>query len=668
MIRCIILSCILVLFNSLGTYASQQDTLLNRLNGIKSPEKQVVALNRASEVCWQTGHYKAGITYSNKGLEIARFSASQATSSGQRNKFRKLEANLLNNLGIIYDYQGDYSQSLKCYFTALRIQEKIKDEAGQAYSMSNIGLIYTNQNNNDEALYYHTKSLKLRKKIKFTSGIAASYNNIGICYLNKKDFTKALEYFTESKKIDVQMKDSIGLMDDLNNIGLCLMEQKKYNEAIRNFKECLSLRLHFKDQYGASKAINNIATCYMKQKKFAQAEIEFKKGLEIGKKIGGNESIWYSYENLSEIAEMKGNYKDAFDYLTKALEIKSEWNSASSIRDEAETELSYQFEKKSELEKMRQLKKDLKKEMNDKARATQNKVIFWSLGIIVAIVAIFAIILFSRWKIATRQKRIIDEQRAVVEEKNEEIMDSINYAQRIQSAILPSFESIRTVFPNFGIIFQPKDVVAGDFYWMHQTGNTVFIAVADCTGHGVPGAFMSLLCNNALNRAILEAGATTPGEILTKARTILLAEFAKSQMNLNDGMDVSICAWNMDSKQLSWAGANNPLWILKQGSNEIIELKGDKQPVGNHHDYKDFTTHQVEIVNGDKIFLFSDGMPDQFGGPNGKKFKTKQLKEVILRSSREDIGQQVKTIGQSINNWKGELSQVDDICFLGIRI
>jgi len=317
---------------------------------------------------------------------------------------------------------------------------------------------------------------------------------------------------------------------------------------------------------------------------------------------------------------------------------------------------------------MRQLKKDLKKEMDDEARATQNNIIFWSLGIIVFIIAIFAIILFSRWRIATRQKRIIEEQRAIVEEKNDEILDSINYAKRIQSAILPSFESIRSAFPKFALIYQPKDIVAGDFYWIHQSENVVYIAVADCTGHGVPGAFMSLLCNNALNRAILEAGASTPGEILTQTRKIILAEFAKSQMNLNDGMDVSICAWDQKNESLTWAGANNPLWILKQQSQEILELKGDKQPVGNHHDYKDFTTHHVSVSLGDRIYLFSDGIPDQFGGEHGKKFKTKQLKEIVLSSGNKSIEEQIQTIEKSINNWKGQLDQIDDICFLAIEI
>ncbi len=657
MIRSVFISCFLILITPLFTFSAEQDTLLSRLNRIKSPEKQAIALNNATEVCWQTGHYKTGIIYAHRGLYIAR-----------KNKYKKIEGKLLNNLGIIYDYKGDYPKSLKCYFTALRIQEKIKDLEGQAYSMSNIGLIYSNQNNNDEALYYHTKALKIRQRIKNDNGISACYNNMGICYLNKKDFDKALDYFTRSKLMDEKRNDTVGLMDDLNNIGLCYLDKKQYEKAIQNFKDCIELRLKYKDEYGASKGINNIATCYMKQKKYDLAEAEFKKGLAIGLKVGGNESIWYSYENLSEIARIKGDFKAAFEYLTKSLKIKSAWTSASSIRDEAETELSYQFEKKSELEKMRQLKKDIQKEAEDKARATQNNIIFWSLGIIVFIIAIFAIILFSRWRIATRQKRIIDEQRAMVEEKNDEILDSINYAKRIQSAILPSFESIRSAFPKFGLIYQPKDIVAGDFYWIHQSENLVYIAVADCTGHGVPGAFMSLLCNNALNRAILEAGASTPGEVLTQTRKIILAEFAKSQMNLNDGMDVSICAWDQKNETLTWAGANNPLWILKQHSTEIIELKGDKQPVGNHHDYKNFTTHNVSISKGDRIYLFSDGIPDQFGGEHGKKFKSKQLKEVVLSSMSKSISEQIQTIEKSINNWKGELDQIDDICLLAIEI
>lgn len=658
MIRYLLLCCFLFLITPLFTSAAVPDTLLSRLEKIKSPEKQVTALNKATEVCWQTGHYKSGISYAQKGLEIAR-----------KNNFKKLEGKLLNNLGIIYDYNGNYPKSLKCYFTALRIQEKIKDWEGQAYSMSNIGLIYTNQNNNDEALYYHNKSLKIRKKIKFTPGIAASYNNIGICYLNKKDFDKALEYFTESKRMDLQRKDSIGLMDDLNNLGLCWLEKKEYKKAIRNFEECIELRLHFKDQYGASKAINNIATCYLKQKEYDKAEVEFKKGLEIGLKVGGSESIWYSYENLSEISQIKGDYQAAFDYLTKAIELKNTWSSASSIRDEAETELSYQFEKKSEIEKMRQIKKDLQKELDDEAKAKQNRIVFWSLGIIACIIALFAFILFRRWKIATNQKRIIDEQRALMQEKNTEIVDSINYAQRIQTAILPSHISLKHALKNHALFYQPKDIVAGDFYWMHHTEKTVYFAVADCTGHGVPGAFMSLLCSNALNRVILENGAISPGQLLTEARSIIVAEFAKSHMNLNDGMDISICCWNQIDNTCLWAGANNPLWILNPDSSEMLEIKGDKQPVGNHyHHLTDFTTHEVVLKTGARLYLFTDGIADQFGEESGKKFKSKRLKELLLSSREKSIEQQIQLVKEDLNNWKGNLEQIDDVCMLIVSV
>jgi serine phosphatase RsbU (regulator of sigma subunit)/tetratricopeptide (TPR) repeat protein len=654
MIRYLLLSCISLLIIPLFSSALAEDTLLSRLHKIKSPEKQVIALNNATQICWQTGHYKSGIIYGKKGLYIAR-----------KYKFKKLQGELLNNLGIIYDYKGNYPKSLECYFTALRIQEKIKDEEGQAYSMSNIGLIYTNQNNNDEALYYHTKSLKLRKKIKFSPGIAASYNNIGICYLNKKDFDRALEYFSKSKQMDVQRKDSIGLMDDLNNIGLCWLEKKQYEKAIQNFKDCIVLRLKFKDQYGASKAINNIATCYMKQKKFDEAETEFKKGLAIGLKIGGNESIWYSYENLSEIAKIKGDYKAAFNYLNKAIEIKSSWTSASSIREEAETELSYQFEKKSEIEKMRQIKKDIETQ----AQKKQTTLFLWSLGIIAAIIALFAFILFRRWKIATNQKRIIDEQRSLVQEKNTEIVDSINYAQRIQTAILPSDVSLKTALKHYSLFYQPKDIVAGDFYWMHQVDKTVYFAVADCTGHGVPGAFMSLLCSNALNRVILENGTVSPGELLTQARAIIVSEFAKSHMNLNDGMDISICTWNQETNSCSWAGANNPLWVLYPESEEMHEIKGDKQPVGNHyHHLTDFTTHDVQLKDGARLYLFTDGIADQFGEESGKKFKSKRLKELLLSSRKESIHEQMLLVKDNINDWKGNLEQIDDVCLLIVGV
>ncbi len=645
------LTCLFIFLtcSALTSYAQKQDTLLVRITKIKDPKEQTKLLNSASEKCWQTGHYSKGILYAKTGLKIAR-----------EHHLKKMEALLLNNIGIIHDYEGHYPEALKSYFDALKIQEKIKDKQGEAYTLSNIGLIYSNQNNNDEALIFHQRSLAIRKKINYQPGVAASYNNIGICYLNDKDYSKALYYFSRSRDMDTEMNDSIGLMDDLNNIALCYMKTNRVDQALKTFNQCLELRIHFNDQFGVSKAYNNIGTCYSMLNEFGKAEEAFLKGLEIGQRIGGKESIWYAYENLSEIYEKKGDYEKAFSYMQLALKEKEEWNSASSIRKETETKLNYQFEKKNEKERIRRAKEDTK----NQERRKQSIMMLWGLGVILVIVGIFSLFLYLRWKEASEQRRIIDLQRSEVQEKNNEILDSINYAQRIQTAILPSEETLAKEFRNYALMFQPKDIVAGDFYWVQVTDDSVFFAVADCTGHGVPGAFMSLLCHNALNRSVVEYNCKEPGKILNQAREIIVTEFAKSQMNLRDGMDISLCAWNKTDGSFTWAGANNPLWLMNATDSGLVEIKGDKQPVGNHHHFNEFTTHQIVVEPGTRLFLFSDGIPDQFGEESGKKFKTKRLRELILETRHQSVSVQKLIIEEQFNNWKGNADQIDDVCML----
>jgi len=642
----LILCCCSIAFSA---FSAEKDTLLTRIEKIKDPKEQTKLLNNACEKSWQTGAYSKGILYANAGLKIAR-----------EHHLKKMEALLLNNIGIIHDYEGHYPEALKNYFDALKIQEKIKDKQGEAYTLSNIGLIYSIQNNNDEALIFHQRSLSIRKQINYQPGIAASYNNIGICYLNDKDFSKALFYFSRSRDMDTEMNDSIGLMDDLNNIALCYMKTGRIDEALETFDKCLKLRIHFNDQFGVSKAYNNIGTCYSILKEYDKAEEAFIKGLQIGQRIGGKESIWYAYENLSEIYEAKKDYKKAFAYMQLALKEKEEWNSASSIRKETETKLNYQFEKKNEQERLRQIKKDIE----DQERRKQSFMMLCGLGIILLIVGIFSLFLYRRWKEASEQRRIIDLQRNVVQEKNNEILDSINYAQRIQTAILPSEETLAKELRNYALMFQPKDIVAGDFYWVQAKGDTVFFAVADCTGHGVPGAFMSLLCHNALNRSIVEYNCKDPGKILNQTRDIIVTEFAKSQMNLHDGMDISLCVWDKTNGSVSWAGANNPLWLIQANDSNLIELKGDKQPVGNHHLFREFTTHQIKVESGTRLFLFSDGIPDQFGEESGKKFKTRRLRELILETRHMTVEAQKHAIQENFNQWKGNVDQIDDVCLL----
>ncbi len=282
-----------------------------------------------------------------------------------------------------------------------------------------------------------------------------------------------------------------------------------------------------------------------------------------------------------------------------------------------------------------------------------------------------------------------------IKEQYHEIQDSINYAKRIQSAILPPLKSISDALPNSFVLYQPKDVVAGDFYWFEKTtpnpppmegakgvvsigggAGVVLIAAADCTGHGVPGAMVSVICNNSLNRSFREYQLTQPNEILDKTRDIVISEFEKSEEEMKDGMDISLAVLSPNQNDLThpypynltWSGANNPLWIIRKGASEIVEIKGDKQPIGKHSSPKPFTTHTIQLNEGDTFYLFTDGFADQFGGPKGKKMMYKAFKDLLISIQNKPLLDQKEFLHQSLLNWRGSLEQVDDVCIIGIRI
>ena len=301
---------------------------------------------------------------------------------------------------------------------------------------------------------------------------------------------------------------------------------------------------------------------------------------------------------------------------------------------------------------------------------------WWSGGNYIIITGIIILIItFILWNIYFRREvklRLEAEEKLQdtlneVEEKNKEITDSINYAKRIQEAILPSFDFIKTHLPDTHIYYQPKDIVAGDFYWAEKIGDTFYIAAADCTGHGVPGALVSVICSNALNRSVKEFKATEPGDILNKSRELVLESFSKSGGDIKDGMDISLLS--IKGHEVKWAGANNPLWYISgSGKKELREIKANKQPIGKTDDPEPFTTHNLSLTNGDTLYLFTDGYADQFGGPKGKKFKYKQFEELLVSTKDLALNEQFGLITKELNNWKNKLEQVDDICVIGIRL
>ncbi len=298
--------------------------------------------------------------------------------------------------------------------------------------------------------------------------------------------------------------------------------------------------------------------------------------------------------------------------------------------------------------------------------------------IIIGILLIWRVIKYRTQSLEKKQKELESEiakatdeiQTAYVklEEQHNEIKDSIKYAKRIQNAILPNVELMKKNFKDCYVLYMPKDVVAGDFFWMEKIDDSIYFAAADCTGHGVPGAMISVICSNALSKALLEDGIRSTGKLLDKTRELVIQNLAKSGEEVKDGMDISLCCLNLKTRVLYSSGANNPVLILRKESSDFDIIKADRQPVGLFSHAKPFKEHKTQLEKGDKVYIFTDGYQDQFGGEKGKKLMPKKFKKLLLDSNQLSMEQQKQTLENEFNSWRGELEQIDDVCVIGVEI
>lgn len=266
------------------------------------------------------------------------------------------------------------------------------------------------------------------------------------------------------------------------------------------------------------------------------------------------------------------------------------------------------------------------------------------------------------------QKAEVEKSKFLLEEKNKDITDSLNYARRIQQAQLPRIEEIYASLPNSFILFKPKDIVSGDFYFFHKNHDRVFIVAADCTGHGVPGAFMSMIGSEKLTDAVLQSSDTS--EILNHLNRGIKNSLHQSEHvdSTRDGMDIAICSIDTKNKTLKYAGANRPLWIIRNGKTEVEEIKGTKKAIGGlTDDNQHFDSHELQMQEGDTFYIFSDGYADTFGGLYGKKLLSKNLKKLIIRIQDRSMPEQEKYLNDFLENWKAEKEQIDDILVIGVR-
>jgi serine phosphatase RsbU (regulator of sigma subunit) len=362
--------------------------------------------------------------------------------------------------------------------------------------------------------------------------------------------------------------------------------------------------------------------------------------------------------------EHMGRYDSALHYykLNKAVKDSVEKTSA---RDEVNELLAQNqlMAREQKIEHLNQLNKTSEeKNLALKEKNTLKSAIIWVSAVLLLVIVVLLVITFKSY----RDNRKLT---ALLEHKNTEITDSINYAQRIQFALLPDEKELRQLLPNSFIVFKPKDIVSGDFYWVAQKDNLTFVAVGDCTGHGVPGGFMSMLGHGFLNDIIIDKHIHDPGKILDVLREKVIRALKQTGATgeNKDGMDISLVVLNPANGWFTYAAANNPLYLVHRG--QLTELAADKQPIGFYQqNMLPFTSRQVRYTPGDQLYLFTDGYADQFGGPKGKKLLYKRMKEQVVAASGLTAAEQHQNLEEQFNAWKGAYEQVDDVCMMGLRL
>ena len=477
--------------------------------------------------------------------------------------------------------------------------------------------------------------------------------------------------------------------------------------GVNYYNKSLDIRYQIGDKEGQSSVLGNIAALNVKLKQYNLAVENANKSFSIAKEI--NVLPWQltAYEVLSKTYDSIKNYKKAYEYQKLFKILNDSMFSIESNQQIKGMEAKYQNDKKQkEIELLNKDKQLQETEIKQQIIVKYAFVIGFTLMILLVSFVYRnyrnkkkANVLLKQQNIEISQQKEeistqrdeIEAQRDLVTHQKEHIeiihkavTDSINYAKRIQEAVLPVSESARSVLGEHFILFKPKDVVSGDFYWTTKVNNWLIVTVADCTGHGVPGAFMSMLGISFLNEIVRKQEVTQANQVLNELRKEVINALQQRGKTgeQKDGMDISLLVVNTETNECQWAGANNPLYIVRGGQNpqgltkpELLqnlegleEIKGDKMPIAIHLVMSDFTNHEFKVEKADCLYLFSDGFADQFGGPKGKKFMYKQFKELLLTNCNKPMQEQNGILEKAINEWIGNNEQVDDVTVLGIKI
>ncbi|HWY11922.1 MAG TPA: tetratricopeptide repeat protein [Bacteroidia bacterium] len=603
---------------------------------------------------------------------------------------------------------------------ALQLAKKINYPYGIAYAYSSLGSALTTKSKYDEAIQTLLLSLNIYEKINHKNGIAHVCNTIANTYIGLGNNAKAYEYYLKCFNISDQKPVNEHMLTVASfGLGSVLVTQNKSKEAITYFEKAVngfnkegnapyaamamtmigesyvndsdfvSAEKYFleampalekeNDEYAIAVNCNNLGGIELHKKNYAKAFSYFDKALKLNLKRGAWDNIQNNALKLSQLMERQNKSIEALNYYKMYVQYKDSVINIERNKALANAESKYSAEKKEQLLTLKNL--ELEKSRSEVKQ--RNTLIYVFIGAFL----LFAVLLFLVYNQYRQKRKInillehqfseikiksvqIEQQKNLIEEKNKDIMDSINYSKHIQQAILPSEKLIESTLPDSYFIYKPKDIISGDFYFIEKTNERIYFAVVDCTGHGVPGALLSVFAQNTLKK-IISTKKGMPNEILSEICQEFKTNLSgnnNSAYSINDGMDIALACIDKYENKLYFSGAKNPLLLIR--NDNMMELKADRWGIsGRNEDTQlKFTHHEVGLERGDKIYMFSDGINDQFGGPKGKKFKYKQLQQLIIQASKMVLAEQKKFIENTFNNWKGNLEQLDDVTLICVSL
>ena len=686
-------------------YAQNQrllDSLTHVYNTCNTDTHKVLMLRKIAYLYSDNNNSTKAFEYGKKALNLALKT---------KNDYHIYRSYL--GLGIFSNNIGKPADALYYYTQTLNYFEPSNNPSDACFMYTRIAGLYTSLENYKKAYEYYDKAIDLisptkdsllklqimmpklttyvsdkkyneaRKLLSYMDSLGSKsykewnafqklyiYENLWLIDINEKKLNDALKVAKQSLKLAEESKNKEFTISSKSLLAKTYFELKDLNNAYSYtdgvIKECLIIE----DYNQLMEHYVVLADIWIERENYQEAKLSLSKALRIAREGDVISSKIEILKKLSLVTENLSEPKDALIYFKEAISLEDSITNNKSQNIIAEIQTRTETEQKQkEIEILNKDKKLASTQLeNEKAQK------FYLYGGL-ALVIFFGIFMYNRFRITNKQKQIIENQKIevenakhIVEEKHKEITDSINYAERIQRSFLATKELLDINLKNYFLFFKPKDVVSGDFYWASKLSNNYFaLAIADSTGHGVPGAIMSLLNVTSLEKAIEHHN--NPAEILDHTRQTIIERLKKdgSAEGGKDGMDCILMVFDFANRQLQIAAANNPVWIIRE--NNLIEIKPDKMPVGkSERQQTSFTLHSVEIQTGDTIYTLTDGFPDQFGGPNGKKFMSKKLKELLLANTTLPMSQQKQLLETTFKNWVGDLEQVDDVCVIGIKI